>query len=129
MAILPISYLVIQFGASPTIAYVVLVCVYPMAFFMDLYIINKYTQFPIFNYLSKSILPSLAFIIITYLIANSLVGLFSPAFMRVVFTTIVSSAIYIPIVYYLGLTPGERVFVNGAVMKKLKLKKANRFTE
>jgi O-antigen/teichoic acid export membrane protein len=129
MAILPISYFIIRLGASPSIVYVVLVSVYPMAFFMDLYIIKKYTQFPVSDYLCRSILPSLAFIIVTYFITISVVGLLSSTFMRVVFTTIVSSAIFIPLVYFLGLTSGERVFVNGTVMKKLKLKKANRFTE
>lgn len=121
MAILPISYFIIQFGASPTIAYVVIVNVYPMAFLMDLYIINKYTHFPVCDYLCRSILPSLVYIVAAYLITNCIVGIFSPTFMRVVFTTIVSSAIFIPLVYFLGLTSGERVFVSGVLKKKLKI--------
>ena len=123
MAILPISYITIQFGASPSIIYVVIVSVYPMAFLMDLYIIKKYTQFPVFNYLRRIILPSIVFIIITFLITNCVVvGLFSPSFWRVVFTTILSSAIYIPLIYFLGLTSGERVFVCEVIKKKLKIK-------
>ena len=123
MAILPICYFAIHQGASPAVAYMVIVSVYPMAFLMDLYIIKKYTQFPVFNYLFKIIVPSLAFIAVTYIITNHIVALFSATFLRVVFTTIISSAIYIPLVYFIGLTTGERLFVYETIKNRLKIKK------
>lgn len=124
MAILPISYVVIQLGASPSVAYVTIVCVYPMAFFMDLYIINKYTQFPVWSFLFKTVLPSLTFILLVYLITQTIaMGFFASSLIRVICTTIISSAIYIPLVYFLGLTPGERAFVCGITKEKLRFKK------
>ena len=124
MAILPVSYFTIKLGASPSIVYVVIVSVYPLAYFMDLYIMKKYTQFPVYNCLCKIILPSLAYIIVTYLVTSfAVVGILPPSFLRVVLTTLVSSAIYLPLVYCLGLTHGERLLVSRVIKKKLNFRK------
>lgn len=120
MAILPISYFIIQLGASPSVTYIVVVCVYPLAFLMDLYIINKYTQFPVFNYLGKIILPSIVYILVILLVVYWLLVVFvAPSFLRLVLTSFVSTLIYLPLVYFMGLTTSERMFVKGMVRKKL----------
>jgi hypothetical protein len=69
MAILPISYIAIQLGASPEITYILTICTYPLAMFMDLYIINKYTGFNVWQFLVGVVLKSVAFIIFTAIVS------------------------------------------------------------
>lgn len=122
MAILPLSFVAIKLGASPTVTYVIIICVYPMAFFMDLYILNRYTKFPVSKYLAKEILPSIIFITITYFITDKVINnLLLPSFMRVVCTTIISSAIFLSLVYIGGLTDGERGYIVANLKRKVGL--------
>ena len=119
MAILPISYLGIKLGASPAIAYVMIICVYPLALFMDLYIINKYTTFPALTFIKNNVLQTSLFILIVFLFPYIVTRYIEPSFLRLVVTTLVSSAIFIPIIYFFGLTVGERTYIRRIVYNKL----------
>ena len=123
MSILPISYVAIKLGASPTIAYILVVCVYPMAMFMDLYIIHKYTGLPPVRFTTEVLFKSTVLILFTAFAAHfvSCVNL-DAGFVRLLFTVGISSLIFIPLVYLFGLRPGEREFLKNIVMKKLNLR-------
>ena len=124
MAILPISYVAIKLGASPEIAYIMIICVYPFALFMDLYIINKYTGFPAMNFLISIAMQSVLYIVVTALVVGLFVqGVLNAGFLRLMVTSIVSSLIFLPILYFVGMTKGERLFITNIIAKKLKLKK------
>jgi hypothetical protein len=119
MAILPISYVAIKLGASPEIAYIMIICVYPLALFMDLYIINKYTGFPAMNFLISIAMRSVLYIVITTLIVGLFVqGVLNAGFLRLMVTSIVSSLIFLPIIYFVGMTKGERLFITNIIAKK-----------
>lgn len=123
MAILPISYIAIKLGTSPTIAYVLVVCVYPLAMFMDLYIIHKYTGFSPIKFMVEVLFRSTILILFTAL-ATYLISCvnFDAGFVRLIVTVCASSLIFIPLVYLFGLRQGERDFIKGIVMKKLNLR-------
>lgn len=124
MAILPISYVAIKLGASPEIAYIMIICVYPFALFMDLYIINKYTGFPAMNFLISIAMQSVLYIVVTALVVGLFVqGVLNAGFLRLMVTSIVSSLIFLPIIYFVGMTKGERLFITNIIAKKLKLLK------
>ena len=122
MAILPVSYIVIKLGASPKITYILVICVYPIAMFMDLYIINKYTGFAsikfIFNVMFKSVALIFCSAFVTYLISCYNI---EAVFLRLVATTVLSSLIFLPLVYLIGLTRGERMFVKKFINEKFHL--------
>lgn len=123
MVILPISYIGIKLGASPEITYILVICVYPLAMFMDLYIINKYTGLDplcfVFGVLFKSVVFILCTAYITYLLCYQVLEV---GFVRLVITTFVSSLLFIPLVYYFGFTQGERKFVRELLIEKLRIK-------
>ena len=123
MAILPISYLSIKLGASPTIAYILVVCVYPLAMFMDLYIINKYTGFSPIRFINEVLCRSLILILLTAVVTYfiSCVNLCS-GIVRLLVTVVSSSFIFIPLVYLFGLKQGEREFLTNILLKKLNLR-------
>ena len=123
MAILPISYIAIKLGASPTIAYILVVCVYPLAMFMDLYIIRKYTGFPSVMFITEILLRSVMLILFTALTTFlvSCVNL-EPSFVRLLVTAVASSLIFMPLVYFFGLRTNEREFLKNILIEKLNLK-------
>lgn len=121
MLILPISYMGIKFGASPEITYVLVVCVYPLALFMDVYILHKYTSFHIREFLVKILLKSvfivgLVAIVVYYSVCNN----FEAGFLRLVLTTIASSILFIALVLIVALSKEERTFIKINYIQKLK---------
>lgn len=123
MSILPISYVAVKLGASPTIAYILVVCVYPMAMFMDLYIIHKYTGFPPVTFMTEVLFKSTILIVFTafatYFI--SLANL-DAGFGRLIVTTSTSSAVFGPLVFFWGLREGEREFIKNILIEKLNIR-------
>ncbi len=120
MTILPISYIAIKSGASPEVAYVMMVAVYPIAMLMDLYIIKKYTGFMVSEFLFRVVLKSILFIvstsIITYNIVNHIVdyGIY-----RVVVTLLISSFTFGLLVFLFGLTEGEKKYLKQIIYSRL----------
>lgn len=124
MSILPISYIAIKIGATPNIAYILIICAYPLAMFMDLYIIHKYTQFPVWQFIKHVILKSIILVCFTYLIIQlTLINHCQSDFLRVLLSAICSSIIFVLIVYNWGLTNEERLFVKHTILNKFKKNK------
>lgn len=119
ISILPISYLAIRLGASPIITYIISICIYPLALFMDIYILNMYSNFPIKSFI-KATSSTLLIILVTTLCAYGF-SLYhsSSSFMGLVLTTIVSCLIFILLVYFWGLTKSERFFVNREFTRRI----------
>ena len=123
MMILPISYLGIKLGASPEITYILVICVYPLAMLMDLYIINKYTGFASLDFIMRVFCKSVVLILFTAFISYFIsCHNIESGFARLVITTVVSSLIFTPLVCLVGLTQGEREFVKKVIIEKLPLK-------
>ena len=120
MASLPISYFAIKMGASPTITYIIIVCVYPLALFMDLYILHKYTRFPILEFAGRNIFLPLLFITATggsvYMIAK-IYG--NSSILNVIYTVTISTMIFMPLIYWCGLTKEERNYLQSIIRKKI----------
>lgn len=122
MMILPVSYIAIIMGATPEITYVVIICVYPMALLMDLYILNKYTEFPVGQFLIKVVCLSLMFIVGTAFVTNLVSCLrYTVGFGRLITTVLMSSLTFIPLVFIFGLTKSERQFVKNFISEKMKI--------
>ena len=121
MIILPISYGAIKMGASPTITYIMIVSVYPLALFMDLYILKKYAGFRIVSFLKKDIARAFSFVLLSFFITQYIISHIELSFIRLVFTISISSIIFISSIYFWGLTDGERSFIKEFVLKKNKI--------
>lgn len=119
MLILPVSYIAIKLGASPSVSYIVIICAYPLAMFMDLYIINRYTGFPVKRFIQNNVLRVILFVFIVYVPTQFVISQLSPSFIRLLLTTTLSSTLLVLIVYITGLTSGERHFVTNFVLSKL----------
>jgi Na+-driven multidrug efflux pump len=122
MVILPVSYIGIKLGASPQITYVMVVCMYPLAMFMDLYILRKYTEFRTWEFLRHVVIKSIILILMTAVLTEYIVAIcFLEGFLKLMVTCGVSSVIFLLVVSVFGLTHRERNFIKGVVIEKLHL--------
>lgn len=123
MIILPISYISIKLGATPEIAYVLVVCIYPLAMIVDLCIIHKYTGLLFWDFILKVTVKSLILILITGISTYyiSCMNIYN-GIARVMISTGVSSLIFIPMVFLFGLTKSERLFLKNSLLDRLQVK-------
>lgn len=120
MIILPISYIAIKLGTSPEITYVLTICVYPLAMFMDLYIIWKYTGFRLWHFLYNVSLKSIVLILFTSIITSFItLRCLEAGFVRLIVTAALSSVIFLPLIYTFGFTKGERQYLKSLLIEKL----------
>lgn len=125
MIALPISYLAIKSGASPEAVYIVIICTYPVALFMDLYILNRYTGFPVIPFLLK-VVRTVFFVIATAAFTGRLVQhIMDPNILRLCFTVVISCIIFLPTIYFFGMDSGEKRFIKDIIIKKLESFKQN----
>lgn len=125
MIALPISYLAIKSGASPEAVYIVIICTYPVALFMDLYILNRYTGFPVIPFLLK-VVRTVFFVIATAAFTGRLVQhLMDPNILRLCFTVVISCIIFLPTIYFFGMDSVEKRFIKDIIIKKLESFKQN----
>lgn len=121
MTILPISYIAIKSGASPEVAYVMMITVYPIAMLMDLYIIKKYTGFMVRTFLLRVVLKSIVLVVIAAIMTYSIVNyIVDSGFGRFVGTVLVSSFIFSLFVYSFGLTQEEKKHIKRMIYSRLK---------
>ena len=120
MMILPISYIAIKSGASPVIAYVLVICVYPMAMLMDLYIIHKYTAFSLLRFIGDVVIKSVFFVTMAAVITNySICNVLPVSFTRLLYTTGLSTITFLIIILLFGLTKGEKLIFKRLILSRL----------
>lgn len=120
MMILPMGYFAIKLGCSPKVVYILAICAYPLAMCMDLYIIHKYTGFKAFRFIKEVVAKSFVFILITGLITHVISGLyFKDSLIYILVQVLLSTCIFIPLVYLLGLTHSERLFIKNSILQKI----------
>ena len=119
MMILPISYCVIKMGTLPEIVYLVVVCIYPLSLAMDLYIICKFTGFECFSFL-KTVCKTCLFVVITIgLLKICICNIMEQGFVRLLCTILVSSFIFIGLIFMYGLTFNERCYLRKIIHRKM----------
>lgn len=125
MMILPVSYVAIKVGASPVIAYIMIIAVYPLALMTDMLILHKFTSFCIktflWNVLARAIfiLPLVGYL--TFRISSHL----PQSFVRLIITVVISICLNSLLIYFLGISRGERRYINDYIYLKIRLKRSD----
>lgn len=114
----PIVYLVIKLGANPIVSYCFTLTALPINICIDLFILKKYTGFPVTDFVRKALIP-IAYIAIIGAVLPIAISYFLPDTIIMTILKCVISAIYVAIViFFLGLS--ERI--RNKVLIKLKVK-------
>lgn len=115
LSIVPIAYVVLKLGGDPTSVYIVHLAICILAFFTRLLIIRPMIKLSIRNFTSAVILPCLMVAIGSFILSR-LVKEFLPAsLIGVLLVCFISAVIVALLAYLIGLTKGERLFVNSKV--------------
>lgn len=126
LGIVPVAYLVLRMGGDPNSVYIVYLIILVIAFIARLYIIRPMIQLSIRNYFYRVVLPcSLIFTLSLFLTA--LIKHVTPE--GLVYSAIICLlcvGIALLTSYYIGLTKGERLFVNEKIKEfALKMTKSH----
>lgn len=120
LSVLPVSYVILKyFEATPVATYVVIVCFYPIAMCFDLWILNKYSGFPIKYFLSK-VVKTVLVVLFLSLCAPMVVFLtMHDGILRFLLLSCVSVVCSSLVIYQLGLSPHMRMVVLTKIMQKI----------
>lgn len=114
LCVLPISYLCLHNGASPEIAYILVILSTPCAMVLDLWIMNKYTGFDIWNFVKTVLIKLLCIILLSSVIPILIHINMEYGFIRFVLICGTSFVISSFTIFYLG--------INGSMRARLLLK-------
>jgi len=111
---IPLVYIALKLGASPTIAFVIYIFVSLFAYIYRVLYIRRYVKYSILDYLKKVIIPclfvtllSIPVSLIAYHYSDGIISTLVMILLLVMFTTMV--------IFSLGLNKGERLFVEDKV--------------
>lgn len=119
LSILPIAYLCLFWGYSPTSVFIVQFCVEVFAKFVNVWITHKQIHYSIKSYLMQVILP-IARVALVALLLPLLISIFmEDGLYRLIVLSILSVIWSIIIVLFLGMNKQEREYVFILVKKKI----------
>lgn len=114
----PVVYLVIKLGANPIVSYCFTLTALPINICIDLFIVKRYTGFPVTDFVRKALIP-IAYIAIIGAVLPIAIAYFLPDTIFMTILKCVISAIYVAVViFFLGLSERMR----NKVLIKLKVK-------
>jgi len=117
----PISYALLNYGNfSPTIVFVVSLCLSVIALFARLWVVKKLVDFPVLRYIKDVLSPSVFIALLSVIVPivvyrGMLVSFFSFCLVSVI--CVISSLLFI---YLFGLTKGEKSFLTQSILNKIK---------
>ena len=121
--VLPVAYVLLKFGASPVIVFIVYLVFEFLAFLSNIIVTSHFVKFSLSEYVRNVLIRVIGVSVLSSIIPF-ITYIFMPAtftrFMIVLISSVVSSSIAI---YMLGLTYNERQFINSKLqlfIKKIK---------
>lgn len=108
----PISYIFLKLDYSPIVSFQVLAAVRLVYLFTTIMIIKRYIEFSIWKYLKNVVYPIILVVIPSGILVFIINSLFSQSFLSLVYITLISIFITITIIYILGISAKERMFIN-----------------
>ena len=124
---LPICYLFMHLGASPSIAYLISIFVYPLALIFDLWILRKYTGFDIQLFIIDVCLRILVIIMVSTIIPLIIHFNMDFGFIRFCLVSSTSIIINYSIIFYYGISHNMRKKIMNKKKQKIFLKKKKKF--
>lgn len=116
LSIFPVGYFFLKLGASPVILYWVIIFFYPIAWGVDLWILNKYSEFPIYRYFLKVVIPVIRVLLLSSLLPFFLYMFMSPGGKRFVVLSLCTIILTCLIIYQLGLGREARKMIKNKIL-------------
>lgn len=121
---IPVAYIVLRMGYSPSSALVVSLCVSIVCHFIRLAVLWETIRFPVARYLREVTLRMVILAIITYPLPLICEKYLSETFLRFVLFCVITFLFSLLTCYFFGMKPSERDFVKDRVLDVInKIKK------
>jgi len=117
---LPISYLFLKLGFAPETTMIIVILITIIAHLCRMYFMKTMLKMNIFNYFKQVIVPISAVTVLTFVLPLLYYFSFSVSFWRIVGVTAITLFSSSFIIYYIGLTKGERERLKMFVLNKAK---------
>lgn len=119
LSALPLVYVALSMGAPPVAAYVVVCAVYPVALCFDLWILNKYSQFSILEYLRSVPFKSLGIALTSSLVPLLINNMMTAGWGRFLSSVSVCVLVSSVLIFFLGLDRSMRTKVVTKIKKTI----------
>ena len=116
LGIVPIAYIVLRMGGDPTSVYVVYLIVIIIAFVSRLMIVSPMIQLSLSTYFKKVIIKCIVVFILSSIIAFMVRNVLPQGLGYSVLVCVLSVCLVLFFAFFLGLSKGERSFVNGKIV-------------
>lgn len=130
LSIVPVSYIVLKLGGNPVSVYIVHLIICIIAFVTRLFIIRPLIKLSIRRFFVSVVLPCIFVAAFSLLTAHMVKKVMPDTITYSVFVCVISALIVAVLAYVIGLTKGERTFINGKIFtvysKILRCDKNNR---
>lgn len=121
--VFPISWGCFALGLGPESTYVVYICIYVFVLFVRIYYMKILVEMP-YSYFLKEALPHIILVMgLSFLLPYLFTVMMDEGIFRLCFTCVTSTLSTSIIIYYLGLTYGERAMVISTIKKRLSRKR------
>lgn len=112
LAIVPIAYIVLKLGGDPTSVYIVHLSVCVVAFLARLFIIKPMIKLSLRSFFASVIVPCGFVTVFSFALSLVIKNILSGGIVNAILVCAVSASFVALLAYTLGLTKGERAFVN-----------------
>lgn len=123
LSVFPLTWIIYHLGGSPVLGFCVFICFTPIIMSVDLYILNKYTNFNVKRFIIETLLPVLSVscvsVTISILIAKIISGVH---FTYTLVNVFLSGLTTLIIVYHYGLSSSMRKEIIKVVKNKINRK-------
>ncbi|CDN33005.1 putative flippase [Mucinivorans hirudinis] len=117
---LPLSYLFLKLGYSPMVVYVINITIDFIAYFRRLYLVSTFTPISFWGFTKSVFVRCWLIFVVALLPQFLLIRLFEQSVLLLVTSSLASVAISCSVIFALGMTRDERIFIMNAVMSKMK---------
>lgn len=122
--VFPITWILYKQGICVESTYYVYIIIYSILILIRLFYLKVLIKLPPKTFISSVLLKVLYLTIPAFFIPMLFTRYVSPSILRVVYTCIISTFCNVVLIYYLGLSKNERIFLTNKLKQKIHLKKS-----
>lgn len=123
MLVFPVTWLVCKLGGSPITANIIFVVDAPIILLIDLLILKKYINFPIVDFIKKSVVPVLLVFTLSFSLPTFLMLSLPHTALYSIGSCIASFLFTLCVIYFMALPKSMKLKVKRIVMEKINNKK------
>lgn len=117
ISIIPISYIFLKLGYSPEITLHISIFISILVFITRVYMVWKLIKFPVFTFIKEIVLKNILIVLLSVSITLIIKNILIENYIRLFIITSFSILWNITLIYFIGLTPDEKLIIKKSILK------------